>query len=323
MFRKVLSVPPYVSHSMYPAVRLPQTVACMTLVSLTSFPWMPLLSACRQLRNATLQWMLGDALMVAPVMTNVTNVITPHFTAGSWYSAWDYDRLNSDGKAVRMEVPLGDVAVHLRGGAIVPMQKYAPVTRDVRTSPVTLLVTLPAAPVQAATQTSSPGPIPPYATEQHCASARISNVGKLVSCGLLYADTDSQDVADDEGLQAWFTAVTEKDSSSGVISSSVLSATPELKGKLRITQVYILGLPKQASATAASWSNAPPPSRQKTTTARTSMEAWNTNRPAVSVSAVVGKHAPQADFDGTKGVLRVTGLDLSVSEPFSINWHTG
>lgn len=270
-----------------------------------------------------MQWMLGEALMVSPVMTNVTNVITPHFTAGSWYSAWDFDRLDSDGKAVRMEVPLGDIAVHLRGGAIVPMQKYAPVTRDVRTSPVTLVVTLPAAPVQAASQSASAGPIPPYASEQHCASARISNVGKLLSCGLLYADTDSKDVADDDSMQAWFTAVTEKDSSSGVISSSVLSATPELRGKLRITQIYILGLPKQDAANATVRFNAPASSWQKAIPARTSMEAWSTDKPAVSVSALTGKQAPQAELDGTKGVLKVTGLDLSVSEPFSINWHTG
>jgi hypothetical protein len=282
-----------------------------------------LLCACCKLRNATLQWMLGESLMVSPVMTNVTNVITPYFTAGSWYSAWDFDRLDSDGKAIRMDVPLGDIAVHLRGGAIVPMQKYAPVTRDVRTSPVTLVVTLPAAPVQAASQSASPGLIPPYASEQHCASARISNVGKMVSCGLLYADTDSQDVADDDSLHAWFTAVTERDSSSGVISSSVLSATPELKGKLRITQVYILGLPKQDAANATARPNAPTPTRQKATLARTSMEAWNTDKPAVSVSAATGKHAPQAELDAAKGVLKVTGLDLLVSEPFSINWHTG
>lgn len=45
---------------------------------------------------------------------------------------------------LRLDVPVGDIPVFFRGGAIVPMQRYANVTRDVRYSPVTLLVTLPA-----------------------------------------------------------------------------------------------------------------------------------------------------------------------------------
>jgi alpha-glucosidase (family GH31 glycosyl hydrolase) len=35
-------------------------------------------------RNATQQWMLGEALLVSPVITPDTTRITPHFTAGAW-----------------------------------------------------------------------------------------------------------------------------------------------------------------------------------------------------------------------------------------------
>jgi alpha-glucosidase (family GH31 glycosyl hydrolase) len=36
-------------------------------------------------RNATQQWMLGESLLVSPVISPNTTKITPHFTAGTWY----------------------------------------------------------------------------------------------------------------------------------------------------------------------------------------------------------------------------------------------
>jgi alpha-glucosidase (family GH31 glycosyl hydrolase) len=35
-------------------------------------------------RNATQQWMLGEALLISPVITPNTTRISPHFTAGTW-----------------------------------------------------------------------------------------------------------------------------------------------------------------------------------------------------------------------------------------------
>jgi hypothetical protein len=253
--------------------------------------------------------MLGEALMVSPVTTNVSNVIKPHFTAGAWYSAWDFDRLDSTGQTISMDVPLGDIAVHLRGGAIVPMQQYARVTRDVRWSPVSLVVALPAE-----SPAKQPGPVLPYALDEQCANARNSNPHMLVSCGLLYADDDAPEVSDADSLQTWFIATTNKEGDSGTIASTITAAATALKEKLRITQIEIIGLPKHPSATTTT-------RRSPATVARTSMEAWRSDRPAVSFSAGSRSGAAQAHFDGSKGVLKVTGLDLLASEPFSINWH--
>jgi hypothetical protein len=149
--------------------------------------------------------------------------------------------------------------------------------------------------------------------EQQCAQARSSNADKLVSCGLLYADNDSPQVTDANSLQAWFTAVTNKEGDTGVISSTVAAVSPALKDRLRITQIEVIGLPKNASSSKAQ--------RSKITQARTSMEASAGNRPAVSVSAARSTQTATAEFDGSKGVLRITGLNLLVSQPFSINWH--
>eukprot|EP00882_Tetradesmus_deserticola_P018789 GHRQ01020177.1.p2 GENE.GHRQ01020177.1~~GHRQ01020177.1.p2 ORF type:complete len:123 (+),score=34.96 GHRQ01020177.1:1389-1757(+) len=105
----------------------------------------------------------------------------------------------SKGQAVQMEVPLGDIAVHYRGGAVIPMQPYAKVTRDIRLAPVTLLVTLPAEP---AAKSEAAGPLPPYAHEEVCAAARAANEGELVSCGLLYMDNgDNIEVSAENTVQ--------------------------------------------------------------------------------------------------------------------------
>lgn len=138
-------------------------------------------------RNATKQWLLGDSVLVSPVITPHTNSLTAYFTAGSWYSAWDYSRLDMpQGAPVKLRVPVGDIAVHYRGGSIIPMQQYAPVTKDVRLSPITLVIALPAQPSTGSL--SSTGPLPPYALEQTCAAAHARSPGQLVSCGHLFMD---------------------------------------------------------------------------------------------------------------------------------------
>lgn len=35
-------------------------------------------------RNATEQWLLGESLLVSPVIKSDTNSIKPYFTAGAW-----------------------------------------------------------------------------------------------------------------------------------------------------------------------------------------------------------------------------------------------
>lgn len=129
--------------------------------------------------------MLGEGVLVSPVITPHTNSLTAYFTAGSWYSAWDYRRLDMpQGGPVKLRVPVGDIAIHYRGGSIIPMQQYAPVTRDVRLSPITLVILLPAQP-----SAGGPGgPVPPYALEPTCAAVHARNTGKLVSCGFLFMD---------------------------------------------------------------------------------------------------------------------------------------
>ncbi|WIA20052.1 hypothetical protein OEZ85_005917 [Tetradesmus obliquus] len=243
-------------------------------------------------RNATAQWMLGEALLVSPVITPNTTRITPHFTAGSWYNAWDLTRMDvTTGGHVALDVPLGEVAVHLRGGAVIPMQPYANVTRDVRYAPVTLIVTLPAqqsSGSQAAA--TAQGPLPPHVLDEPCAAALARHAGQLVSCGLLYSDGDTLQVSEDNTVQVWYTAATAPAGRSGSVRSAVKANAGPGSGKLRIEALVIAGVPTQAADAA----------------------------PTASIAGQDGE--AHASYDAATGVVRIAGINLEAGQAFELNW---
>lgn len=75
--------------------------------------------------------------------------VEAHFPAGTWFSAWDEAGAEAPivaGRAGRQEklaAPLGHVPVHLRGGAVLPLQAAGLTTAAVRASGLTLVVALP------------------------------------------------------------------------------------------------------------------------------------------------------------------------------------
>jgi hypothetical protein len=95
-------------------------------------------------RDVWLQWMLGEALLISPVLQPDTQEVVAYFPAGTWYSLWDDSQVNGPATAT-LNAPLGDVPVHVRGGAIIAMQQPGNTTHAVRVSPVSLIVALPAA----------------------------------------------------------------------------------------------------------------------------------------------------------------------------------
>lgn len=70
--------------------------------------------------------------------------VRAYFPRGVWYSLWDDSHVDAVAHGVRetLAAPLGHVPVHVRGGAVVAMQRAAPTTTEVRGSPLTLVVAL-------------------------------------------------------------------------------------------------------------------------------------------------------------------------------------
>eukprot|EP00879_Flechtneria_rotunda_P023144 GHRR01024469.1.p1 GENE.GHRR01024469.1~~GHRR01024469.1.p1 ORF type:complete len:558 (+),score=128.89 GHRR01024469.1:1351-3024(+) len=193
-------------------------------------------------RIANKQWMLGESLLVSPVVTKGTTTIKPYFTAGVWYSAWDYKPLAlQQGQTIDQYVPLGDIAVHYRGGTIIPLQQYAPVTPTIRYSPITLVVAVPSS--TAGSTASSSKTTPPYALDPECSIVRTANPGSLVSCGVIFMDTEVDGpLQPDSYLEVWYAAITEPDRSLGRIISSVVAPGRALERKLHINAIHVIGM---------------------------------------------------------------------------------
>jgi len=70
--------------------------------------------------------------------------VEAYFPAGIWHSLFDTSTVDArDGGAwAHLPAPLGHVPLHVRGGAVVPLQRGAMTTREVRASPLTLVVAL-------------------------------------------------------------------------------------------------------------------------------------------------------------------------------------
>ncbi|KAF6253912.1 glycosyl hydrolases family 31-domain-containing protein [Scenedesmus sp. NREL 46B-D3] len=297
-------------------------------------------------RSADGQWMMGEALMVSPVLRPDTTTVKKHFPKGNWYSAWDYTKTEvTKPKAHQLDIPLGDVAVHYRGGAIIPTQRYANVTRRVRFSPVTLLVALPleVSGSQKPEAKTLQGAAP-YAGQEACAAVHSANAGRLVSCGLLYSDRDAVEVGSNNTVQVWYAAITSADGKQGGVSSSIKANAGDAAGKLRIEAIHILGLPTTAPAAAvkAPAANAKAPAAQKKAPAAAAKgAAANATAPApgakpapaaagqeaaaapalVAATATVNGQAVKAAYDGKVGVLKITGLKkVVVGGPFTVRW---
>ncbi|KAK9816809.1 hypothetical protein WJX72_005317 [[Myrmecia] bisecta] len=92
------------------------------------------------------QWLLGDGVLVSPVLyENATNV-TAYFPQGVWYDLFNTSSridATSGGMNVTLDAPLGQVPVHVMGGTIMPLQEAAMLTEDTRKSNISLLVALP------------------------------------------------------------------------------------------------------------------------------------------------------------------------------------
>lgn len=94
------------------------------------------------------QFMLGDSILVTPVLESGADSVVGYFPPGVWYSLWDDAPLRSPGNGswVTLPAPVGEIPVHVAGGHVLAMQAPQMTTRAVRASPLMLVAALPTAP---------------------------------------------------------------------------------------------------------------------------------------------------------------------------------
>jgi alpha-glucosidase len=73
------------------------------------------------------QFMLGDALLVAPVLHEGASSRSVYLPPGTWVE-WRSGRVHRGGRTLDVEAPLGDIPLFLRGGFAVPLWEAAPLT---------------------------------------------------------------------------------------------------------------------------------------------------------------------------------------------------
>ena len=102
--------------------------------------------ADRELRNLHSQWLMGDGLLVSPVLRGGRAGTDAYFPAGTWYSLHDGSVIDSrsGGKWVTLDAGLTDhVPLHVLGGTVLPLGPGGMTTKAAREGNVTLLAALP------------------------------------------------------------------------------------------------------------------------------------------------------------------------------------
>lgn len=92
------------------------------------------------------QFLLGNGLMVSPVLEQGATSVKALFPPGSWYSVFDMTQtvVSKEGKYVTLDAPLNVVNVHLYQNNIIPMQQGGMTSKEARMTPYHLVVTFPA-----------------------------------------------------------------------------------------------------------------------------------------------------------------------------------
>jgi alpha-glucosidase (family GH31 glycosyl hydrolase) len=90
------------------------------------------------------QFMVGDAILVSPVLMEGATSVNAYFPADVWYDFYTGERMNvtSQGKWIDLPAPITTIPVHLRGGTIIPAQLPALTTAISRNNPFFLIVSL-------------------------------------------------------------------------------------------------------------------------------------------------------------------------------------
>ncbi|MCD7473407.1 NAD(P)H-dependent D-xylose reductase (XR) [Datura stramonium] len=104
-----------------------------------SFPHQP------ELYDVSTQFLVGSSVMVSPVLDEGQTEVKALFPPGTWYNLFNMTQaiVTKELHYLTLDAPLNVVNVHLYQNAIIPMQRGGMISKEARTTPFTLIVTLP------------------------------------------------------------------------------------------------------------------------------------------------------------------------------------
>ncbi|KAM7270260.1 hypothetical protein ACFE04_029474 [Oxalis oulophora] len=96
------------------------------------------------------QFLLGNSVMISPVLEKGKSEVKALFPPGSWYSLFDMTQtIVSKGQYFTLDAPLNAVNVHLFQNTILPMQQGGLLSKEARKTPYSLIIAFPAGETEA------------------------------------------------------------------------------------------------------------------------------------------------------------------------------
>lgn len=86
--------------------------------------------------NIDTQFMIGDDVLISPVLGEGDTARQMYLPAGEWYDFWTREKV-SGGKWITAKAPIEHVPVFVRAGAVIPMQPVVQYTDEKPTNPLT------------------------------------------------------------------------------------------------------------------------------------------------------------------------------------------
>nr|XP_043630847.1 alpha-xylosidase 1-like [Erigeron canadensis] len=127
---------PYLYTLMYEAHTTGAPIARPLFFSFSNIP---------ELYGLSTQFLLGDSLMVSPVLDQGRTNVSAVFPPGTWYSLFDPSHaiISKGTQTFVLDAPLHVINVHLYQNTILPMQRGGMISKEARMTPFTLIVTFP------------------------------------------------------------------------------------------------------------------------------------------------------------------------------------
>ncbi|ORX73656.1 hypothetical protein DL89DRAFT_273529 [Linderina pennispora] len=97
-------------------------------------------SSASQTVGIDTQFLIGDGILISPVLTQGATTVDAFFPAGVWYDWYNYKAIWASNNVVKLDAPLEHVNVHIRGGKIIPAQVPGLTTTESRKGDFSIIV---------------------------------------------------------------------------------------------------------------------------------------------------------------------------------------
>jgi hypothetical protein len=90
------------------------------------------------------QVLVGNAILISPVLDPHTTSVHGYFPAGRWYDWYTHEKIvdAEKGLFIKLDAPLNKIPVHVRGGYVVPIQTPHTTVHKTSQGPMSVLVAL-------------------------------------------------------------------------------------------------------------------------------------------------------------------------------------